>query len=358
MAAFVFPIVSIDTTGLATEAKQDTMITSLAAINSDTTSIDGKTPALGAAVIAASVPVNIASDQTVPISAVSLPLPTGAATSANQTTANSSLSTIAGDTTSLDAKTPALGAAVIAASTPVNIASDQTVPVSAASLPLPTGAATAANQATANSSLSTIAGDTTSLDTKVPDRGSALTADSMPVNIASDQTVPISASSLPLPSGAATSANQNTSNGHLTTINTSTASVDTKFPDRGAALTADSVPVNIASDQTVPISATALPLPTGAATSALQTTGNAILTTINTSLDNIETDIGLLEDRLSGSFVPDEFDFNLITYRTTGNGIGEIDQVVYRTGGSGGTIQATLTLVYDSSDRLSTVTKV
>jgi len=55
-------------------------------------------------------------------------------------------STIAGDTTSIDGKTPALGAAATAASTPVNIASDQTVPVSAASLPLPTGAATAANQ--------------------------------------------------------------------------------------------------------------------------------------------------------------------------------------------------------------------
>jgi hypothetical protein len=55
-------------------------------------------------------------------------------------------STIAGDTTSIDGKTPALGAAATAASTPVNIASDQTVPVSAASLPLPAGAATSANQ--------------------------------------------------------------------------------------------------------------------------------------------------------------------------------------------------------------------
>ncbi len=55
--------------------------------------------------------------------------------------------TIAGDTTSLNTKQPALGAAATAASIPVNIASDQTVPVSAAALPLPAGAATEATLA-------------------------------------------------------------------------------------------------------------------------------------------------------------------------------------------------------------------
>lgn len=79
--------------------------------NSSLSSIDGKVPAKGTAVISGSTPVNIASDQTVPVSAASLPLPAGAATSAKQ---------------------PALGSAATAASTPVNIASDQTVPVSAA----------------------------------------------------------------------------------------------------------------------------------------------------------------------------------------------------------------------------------
>jgi hypothetical protein len=48
----------------------------------------------------------------------------------------------------------------------------------------------------------------------------------------------------------------------------------------GAQLTAVSIPVNIASDQVVPISATALPLPTGASTSALQTTGNTSLASL------------------------------------------------------------------------------
>lgn len=59
-----------------------------------------------------------------------------------------------------------------------------------------------------------------------------------------------------LPSGAATAANQTTANGLLTTIDadtgniaTSTASVDTKTPALGQALMAASVPVAIASDQ-------------------------------------------------------------------------------------------------------------
>ena len=58
-----------------------------------------------------------------PISAASLPLPSGAATSANQTTEITKL-------TSIDGKTPALGQAVMSASTPVVIASNQSdVPV-------------------------------------------------------------------------------------------------------------------------------------------------------------------------------------------------------------------------------------
>jgi hypothetical protein len=104
-----------------------------------------------------------------PISATSLPLPTGAATSALQSTGNASLATIA-------TNTPALGQALAAASSPVVLPAAQitaltpptsvgisgtlpaftatptfncgtgcfqtTQPISAASLPLPTGAAT------------------------------------------------------------------------------------------------------------------------------------------------------------------------------------------------------------------------
>lgn len=52
------------------------------------------------------------------VDATSWPLPTGAATAANQTTANTSLA-------SIDTKTPTVGQKAMAASTPVVIASDQ-----------------------------------------------------------------------------------------------------------------------------------------------------------------------------------------------------------------------------------------
>ena len=57
---------------------------------------------------------------TQPVSVISLPLPTGSSTAALQTTGNTSLSNI-------DTKTPVLGQAAASASTPVVIASDQTV---------------------------------------------------------------------------------------------------------------------------------------------------------------------------------------------------------------------------------------
>lgn len=76
-----------------------------------------------------------------------------------------------------------------------------TQPVSAASLPLPTGASTSALQTTGNSSLS-------SIDTKVP---SGLTVTSTRLlTDGSGVTQPISAASLPLPSGASTLAEQQT----------------------------------------------------------------------------------------------------------------------------------------------------
>ncbi len=113
---------------------------------------------------------------TQPISAVSLPLPTGAAT---QTTLSS-----------IDTKFPAKGQATMALSTPVVLASNQssipvtgifyqtTQPINAASLPLPSGAAT-------ETTLS-------SINTKTPSLGQSVMASSVPVTIASNQsTLPV-----------------------------------------------------------------------------------------------------------------------------------------------------------------------
>ena len=91
---------------------------------------------------------------TQPVSAVSLPLPTGASTSALQTTGNSSLS-------SIDAKTPSLSSGRVPVES--NLVQGLTdtqlrasaVPVSLSSSPLPTGAATESTLAALNNKFNT-----------------------------------------------------------------------------------------------------------------------------------------------------------------------------------------------------------
>ena len=322
--------------GAATAAAQGTGNTSLASIDtklSGTILVDASAHAQ---------PVTGTFFQaTQPVSAAALPLPAGASTAANQATANTSLA-------SIDGKTPALGQATMAASTPVTIASDQsaipitgsitatnsangatgsavpaqatqvagsdgtnlraikvsaagvvsvdasgstvpvsgtffqaTQPVSAASLPLPSGAATSALQTSGNSSLS-------SIDSKVP---ANLTVSSTRLLVdGSGVTQPVSASSLPLPTGAATAANQSTGNTSLAAIQSSVAgtllvdgSAHTQ-PVSGTVGISGTVPVSgtvtanagsgtfivDGSRVTQPVSAAALPLPAGAATSAKQ----------------------------------------------------------------------------------------
>lgn len=61
--------------------------------------------------------------------------------------------------------------------------------------------------------------------------------------------------------------------------------------------------------------------------------------------------------RMGNGLVPSGYDYIGLTYVASGNGAGEIETVTYKTGGSGGTTIATLTLTYDASDRIATVTK-
>lgn len=189
---FTYPQIAVQLSGGATLAEQQAQTSKL-------TSIDNKTPTLGQALMAASQPVTIASNQSaVPISASSLPLPAGAATE----------TTLA----ALNTKVPAQGQALMASSLPVTIASNQsTLPVSAASLPLPTGAATSALQSTIDASINTLLKPASTL--------AAVTSITNTVTIKADTAVnqtnalkvdgtattqPISAASLPLPTGAAT----------------------------------------------------------------------------------------------------------------------------------------------------------
>lgn len=205
-------------TGAATE-------TTLAAVNTKLPSqVSGRIPVDGSGV-------------TQPISASALPLPSGAATSANQTTGNASLS-------SIDTKTPALGQALAAASVPVVLTAAQLSTLT------PVSTVTANAGTNLNTSLlaldSTVAKDSslgtlnTSVNTllKPASTLAAVTSITNTVVIKADTagnqtnalkvdgsavTQPISASALPLPSGAATAANQ-------TTLQTAIDSINTKTP--------------------------------------------------------------------------------------------------------------------------------
>lgn len=129
---------------------------------------------------------------TFPISAASLPLPSGASTAALQTTGNAILTTIDADTgniatsvASVDTKTPSLGQALAAASVPVVLTAAQITTLTplatvaatqsgtwnvtnvSGTVSLPTGASTLAEQQSQTTHLATIAGDTTAIETAV-----------------------------------------------------------------------------------------------------------------------------------------------------------------------------------------------
>lgn len=182
---------------------------------------------------------------TQPISAVSLPLPAGASTSALQTTGNSYLS-------SIDSKVPPLGQALAAASVPVVLTAAQLATLT----PLSTIAAT--QSGTWNVGLNAGANTIGKVD-QGTGGASAWKVDGSAV------TQPVSAASLPLPTGAATSANQVTANSSLSSIDSKlTSPITVTGPLTDTQLRASAVPISAAS----------LPLPTGAATSTKQSDGS------------------------------------------------------------------------------------
>jgi hypothetical protein len=101
-------------------------------------------------------------------------------------------------------------------------------------------------------------------------------------------TLPVSASSLPLPTGAATAANQLPNNHQVTVSNASIAVTAAALPlPTGAATAALQLPNNhqvTVSNASIAVTAAALPLPSGAATAALQLPNNHQVTVSNASI--------------------------------------------------------------------------
>ena len=183
----------------------------------------------------ASINSHVIKANTDSVTIVSSVLPTGAAT---ETTLNA-----------INTKTPALGQALSAASVPVVLASDQsTVPVSIASVPLPTGAATAANQTNGSQKTqivdglgNVIASTSNALNVDVVNfpATQAVTQSTSPwVVDGSAHTQPISAVSLPLPTGAATESTLSTLNGKVIAVNTGNVTVVSSALPTGAATAA------------------------------------------------------------------------------------------------------------------------
>lgn len=86
-------------------------------------------------------------------------------------------------------------------------------------------------------------------------------------------------------------------------------------------------------------------LPTGAATSANQTSEITQLTAINTATAALNT-------RLAGSLTPVAYNEIDLTYVAAGNGAGQIQTAVFKLA----TVTVkTITLTYDSSNRIATV---
>lgn len=210
---------------------------------------------------------------TQPVSAVSLPLPTGAAT-------ETTVATLLTDTQLRATPVPVSGTISTGGLTDTQLRATA-VPVSLTSTTITNFPATQAVSGTVTANLGTIAGVSTettlsALNTKIPSN-LTVTATRL-LTDSSGVTQPISASALPLPTGASTSALQ-------TTGNTSLSSIDTKIPSN-LTVTATRLLVD-GSGVTQPVSLASVPLPTGAATAALQTTGNTALATLDTSVNTL-----------------------------------------------------------------------
>jgi hypothetical protein len=149
--------------------------------------------------------------------------------------------------------------------------------VQAASLPIPTGASTAANQTTIIGHVDGIEAAFTTLNAK--DFATQTTLAVLNAKVTACDTGSVVVSSSALPSGASTASNQTTIIGHVDGIETALATLNAKDFATQTTLATLNTKVTACNTGAVVVSSSALP--SGASTSALQTTGNASLSSID-----------------------------------------------------------------------------
>jgi len=279
----------------------------------------------GTVSISGSVPVTGTFWQTTqPVSLANVPLATGASTSTLQTTGNTSLA-------SIDTKLSG-SISVTGPLTDIQLRATA-LPVSATTLPLPTGAATQTTLAAIDTKLgSTLTVTGTLTDTQ-------LRATPVPVSISGSIPVTIASAieitndvgnAIPVSGTVTANAGTGFQTNALTdaqlratavpvsgsvTLNSGTAAIGKLTANDGIDI--GDVTINNASlavtgtfwQATQPISAAALPLPTGAATATLQSTGNTSLAAIDTKLGStltVNTGLsqGLTDAQLRATAVP------------------------------------------------------
>lgn len=219
---------------------------------------------------------------TQPVSAASLPLPTGAATAANQasiialvdgvetllTTVDTDTGNIATSVASVDTKTPALGQALAAASVPMVLPEAQ---VTALTPPAAiTGFATSAKQDTLLAATGALETLLTTIDEDTAALAAAVAGTEMQVDIVTSA----------LPTGAATEAKQDTVIGHLDGVETVLGTIDT---DTGTIATAAATIAGAVSGTEMQVDVLTLPTVTVQRTPI---TYSHVATTFATSGDN------------------------------------------------------------------------
>jgi hypothetical protein len=76
-----------------------------------------------------------------------------------------------------------------------------------------------------------------------------------------------------------------------------------------------------------------------------------------TAVDTVNTSLTGFAAKSAAALVPEAHDYIALTYVAAGNGEGEIETVTYKSGGAAGTTEAVLTLAYDASNKLTSVTR-
>ncbi|HUU35440.1 MAG TPA: hypothetical protein VMW48_15350, partial [Vicinamibacterales bacterium] len=245
--------------------------TELVVVTDENGNLAAVKPASSAALATdAALVVAVSPNNTVPVSAAALPLPAGAATEATLATRAADATLTGG--TQRTRITDGTDEALVSGAGALHVdGSAVTQPVSAASLPLPTGAATEAtlaSRAAAAQLPGALVGGR--LDVNV---GAALPAGTNNIGDVDVLTLPAPLTSAGGGTEAAalrvTIANDSTG---LLSVDDNGASLTVDSPQLpaalGSAVSAASLPVVVASDQVLPVSAASLPLPTGAASEA------------------------------------------------------------------------------------------